>query len=222
MKKLLVLLIGLMVLAACATTPKYQGVFLPKEYADQLEPGEKGTTGSLRWIRPGVDFAKYNKVMVDYVTFALAPDSDYKGINAEEMKELADAASLALVNAFKEKYPVVSEPGPDVLRFKFAIVDLKQSRPGMSVVSTVVPMGIGISLVKKGITGAWTGSGLTKAEALVIDSSTDQVVAAGYDDYSAKLTERYSKWGSVEDAFKHWGEIITQTLENLRAGAGKK
>jgi hypothetical protein len=83
-------------------------------------------------------------------------------------------------------------------------------------------MGIGISLVKKGVTGAWTGSGLTKAEALVIDSSTDQVVAAGYDDYSAKLTERYSKWGSVEDAFKHWGEITVQTLENLRAGAAKK
>jgi hypothetical protein len=48
------------------------------------------------------------------------------------------------------------------------------------------------------------------------------VVAAGYDDYSAKFFERFTKWGTVEDAFKHWGEIITQTLENLKAGAGKK
>ena len=36
---------------------------------------------------------------MDYVIFALAPDSEYKGIDADEMKKLADAASLALVNA---------------------------------------------------------------------------------------------------------------------------
>ena len=37
MKKLFVLLMGLMFLAACATTgPKYEGVFVPKEYAGTI------------------------------------------------------------------------------------------------------------------------------------------------------------------------------------------
>lgn len=219
MKKLLVLLMGLMLLSACATTsagPKYEGVFVPKEYVSQFEtsPYDKN---ALRWMRPGVDFAKYNKFMVDYVVFALARDSDYKGIDAEEMKKLADSASLAVVNAIKAKYPVVSEPGPDVARVKFAITDLKQSRPVVSAVTSVVPVGLGISLVKKGATDAWTGGGMTKMEAMIFDSTTNRVIAAGYGDYSAKFTERFTKWGQVEDAFKHWGELFADTLTALKA-----
>jgi hypothetical protein len=132
MKKLFVLLVGLMVLSACASQMKYEGVFIPKQYVSLLQPGPEGEH-TLRWIKPGYDFSKYNKVMVDYVTFALAPNSEYKGINGDEMKKLGDAASKALVDAIKEKYPVVGEPGPDVLRVRFAIVDLEQSRPVLSV-----------------------------------------------------------------------------------------
>ena len=215
MKKIFVLLMGMMFLAACATTPKYEGVFVPKEYEEQFKPGPEGGA-KLAYIRPGVDFSKYKKVMVDYVVFALAPDSDYKGINADEMKELADAASKVFLQAIKEKFPIVSEPGPDVLRVRTAITDLKQSRPVISAVTSVVPVGIGISIIKRGVMGSWTGSGMTKGEIMLVDSMTNQVLAAGYDDYSAKFLERYTKWGSVEDAFKHWGEIFTTRLQNLQ------
>jgi len=216
MKKLFVVFLGSIFLAACATTaPKYEGVFVPKEYADKFQPVHDGAA-KLRWIKEGVDFSKFNKVMVDYVVFALAPDSEYKGINADEMKELADAASLAVVKGIQEKFPVVSEPGPDVVRIRPAIVDLKQSRPAISVVTTVVPVGLGISLVKKGSTGEWAGSGLTKAEALVMDSQTNEVIAAGYSDYSAKFTERFTKWGSLDEAFKYWGEQMAITLTHLK------
>jgi len=218
MKRLIILFVGSALLAACATAkPKYEGVFIPQEYVHQLKPGAKGQA-QLRWLRPGVDFAKYDKFMVDYVVFALAPNSQYKGINADEMKQLADEASLALVNSIKEKYEVVSEPGPDVARVRFAIVDLEQSRPAVSVITTVIPVGLGISLVKKGATGEWTGGGLTKAEALVLDSQTNEVIAAGYDDYASGFTERYTKWASFDDAFKHWGENITNALTELRKG----
>ena len=224
MKRLSVLLIGLMLLAAFVTTTaasaakiKYQGIFVPQEYVNKFEPSPYDKQ-ALRWIRPGVDHAKYGKFMVDYVVFALAPDSDYKGIDADEMKQLADAASLAVVNAIQEKYSVVSEPGPDVARVRFAIVDLKQSRPGVSAVTSVVPAGIGISLLKKGATGKWAGSGMTKGEVMVLDSTTNEVLAAGYADYTAKFTERFSKWGSVEEAFKHWGGMIADQLTRLREG----
>lgn len=216
MKKFFVLLMGLMFLVACASTPKYQGVFVPKEYVSRFEPGQE--KNSLRWVKPGVDFTKYNKCMVDYVIFALAPDSEYKGIDADEMKKLADAASLALVNALNPKHPVVSDPGPGVSRIRFAITDLKQSRPAVSAITTVIPVGLAISLVKKGAADEWTGGGLTKAEVMIHDSMTNEVIAAGYADYSAGFTERFTKWGSVEEAFKHWGERIVQTLEAMKMG----
>lgn len=222
MKKLLIIIVGLMVLAGCATTAptKYEGVFVPKDLASKFEPGVD--EHSLRWMRPGYDFKKYNKVMVDYVVFALAPDAEYKGINGDEMKQLADAASLALVNALKEKHEVVSEPGPDVVRIKFAITDLKPSRPGMSVITSVVPVGLGISLIKKGAGGGWTGGGLTKGEVMFLDSTTNEVIAAGYGDYSASFGERYTKWGSVEDAFTKWGHQINLIWTSLKTGKSLK
>jgi hypothetical protein len=223
MKRMFIVFIGLMVLAGCATTTatkKYEGTFVPEEYVSKFEPGTLPHT--MHWIRPGVDFSKYHKMMVDYVVFALAPDSEYKGIDADEMKKLADAASKALVDALAEKFPIVSEPGPDVIRVKFAIVDLKQSKPALSVITTVLPVGLGISLIKKGVGGEWTGGGMTKGEVLFLDSMTNQVLAAGYGDYSAAFGERFTKWGQVEEAFKKWGEQVDKAYASIVAAEKAK
>jgi len=171
----------------------------------------------MRWLKPGVDFAKYNKFMVDYVIFALADDSEYKGIDGDEMKKLGDAASLALVNSINEKYPVVTEPGPDVARIKVAIVGLKQSRPVLSGVSSVIPVGLGISVVKKGGSGGWTGSGATTAEMMLLDSMRNEVIAAVHDEYAAGFTERFTKWGSTEEAFKFWAKRGLESLDAAKA-----
>jgi hypothetical protein len=187
------------------------------EYFQKLKPGPEGGA-EMRWRKPGVDPNKYNRFMVDYVVFALAEGSDYKVIEGDEMKELGDAASLAFVNALKEKYPVVSEPAPDVARLKLAIVNLKQSRPVLSAVTTVVPVGLAVSVVKRGATGGWTGSGATQAEMLILDSMTSEVIGAAYNEYKAGFTERFSKWGSVEDAFKYWGKRFAEILENAKRG----
>lgn len=196
--------------------PQTEG-FLDGYYKD-LQPGPKGGA-KMRWLKPGVDFGKYNKIMLDSVVFFLAADSDYKGINAQEMKELADGCDKQVVDALKGTYPIVAEPGPDVLRLRFAITDLKQSRPVLSAVTSVVPIGLGISLIKKGGTGSWSGSGATSAELMALDSMTNEVIAVAQDERSAGFTERFSKWGSAEDAFKFWGERIKLFLEQAH---GKK
>jgi hypothetical protein len=85
---------------------------------------------------------------------------------------------------------------------------LKQSRPVLSAVISVVPIGLGISILKKGATGSWAGSGATIAELMAMDSITNDVIAVAQDDKSAGFTERFSKWGSAEDAFKFWAERI--------------
>ena len=147
--------------------------------------------------------------------FAIAEDSEYKGIDADELKKMADAASLGLVEALKKEFPVVSEPGPDVIRIRTAIVDLKPSRPGVSAVSTVMPVGLAVSLVKKGTSDAWTGSGATTAQMMVLDSTSNEVLAAGEDQRAARFDERFTKWGSVEEVFKFWGERLTKNLVGL-------
>ena len=171
-----------------------------------------------RWVKPGVDPKKYNKFMVDSVIFFLADKADYKGIDPQEMKELCDDFNKALVAAFKDKLPIVAEPGPTVARVRFAITDVQPSRPGVSAVTSIIPVGLGVSLVKKGATGGWVGSGETAAELMILDTATNEIIAMGAIKRAAEFDERFSKWGSARDAFKFWSERLVTAITEVRSG----
>ena len=220
MKKMVICLMGLMLVVGCATTdggksgpaPSPAKTRFLEGYYDKLTPGPEGGA-KLRWLKAGADFKKYDKVMLDSVVFFLSEDSEYFGIDPHQLKELADGFNRQLVAALKDKYPIVSDPGPGVLRIRLAITELKQSRPAISAVTSVVPVGIGVSLLKKGVTDSWTGSGATGAELMALDSGTQEVIAVAKDDRSAGFTERFSKWGSAEEAFKFWAERVRLFLD---------
>jgi hypothetical protein len=202
---------------SCASTPKATGKSFIGDYEKNLQEGPKGGAKQ-RWLKPDVDFKKYSKVILEHVVFFFDDTSEYKGIDTAELDEVAKNADLALVSALKDKYPIVTEPGPDVVRIRFAITNLKASKPVVGVITTVtmiMPIGAAISLVKKGTTGSWSGSGATGSEMMAIDSMTNEVIAVAKDDQSAAFFDRYTKYGSVEDAFKFWGERLVYFLDEV-------
>lgn len=219
----MIVLMGMMFLSACSATNssntanmemgQHSG-FLGKYYQD-LKPGTEKGDPKLMWIKSGVDFKKYKKVMIDYVVFSFANESDYKDIDANELKTLADQATNAFVQTVKKDFPVVSEPAPDVLRVRLAITDMKPSRPGISAVTSVIPVGLAFSIVKKGATDSWSGSGATTGEMMLLDSMTNEVLGAGQDSATADFSGRFSKWGSAEEAFKFWADRFTKRLNTL-------
>jgi hypothetical protein len=215
-KMALAVLFGLTFLGstALAADIQFSGFLGDPSVYDQLTPGPPGGI-KLRWIKPGIDPMKYNKYMVDSVIFFLSDQSQYKGIDPEEMKALADQFNMAIVTAMKDKWPIVADPGPDVIRLRIAITNIKQSRPGVSVVTSIVPVGLGISLVKKGATGGWSGSGETGMEAMMLDSMSNTVIGMGVDQKTAEFDQRFSKWGSAADAFKFWSENMVRNLDNF-------
>lgn len=217
MMVLIAMITGLAMLVAPATfagEPKYSG-FL-ENYYQNLQPGPEGGA-KMRWIKPGVEFKKYQKLMLDSVIFYLAPDSEDMGIDANQMKELSDAFNQEIVNALKGKYLLVSDPGPDVVRLKIAITGIKKSKPVVSAVTSVVPVGIGISLIKKGVTGSYSGSGKTAAEFMALDSMSNEVIVAAVDERSAGFTERFTTLGAAKDAFKWWAERIRKFMDDAQA-----
>ncbi|MCK9228341.1 MAG: DUF3313 domain-containing protein [Syntrophorhabdaceae bacterium] len=193
-----------------AADKKYSG-FLGDSYGF-LQPGPEGGVKE-RYLKPGIDFGKYTAFMVDSVIFFMADDSEYKGIDPLEMKELADAFNAEILKAIeKAGYKVVVEPGPDVARIRIAITKVKSSKPVVSGITSIIPVGIVVSTIKRGATGSWSGSGSTGAEMMVLDSTTNDIIALAVDDRAAGFTERFSKWGSVNDAFKYWGDRLTKFL----------
>jgi hypothetical protein len=200
---------------AFAGDPPFSGFLGGPDVYKQLTPGPEGGA-KLRWLKPGMDFKKYNKFILESVIFYLADDSEYKGIDPAMMKELSDDFNTQLVAAFKDKYPIVSEPGPDVARIRFAITNIHASKPVLSAITTVVPIGMGISLIKKGVTGGWTGSGETGAELIVYDSTTNEPIIMAVDEQSAPFQKRFTKLGSTGNAFYLWAERTVTFIDDSK------
>ncbi len=182
-----------------------------------LTPGPVGGA-RMRCIKPGIDFTKYQRLMFDRVIFFFAADSEYKGMDPKELKELGDLFHRQIKNALKKKYPIVNTPGPDVARVRFAITDLKQNRP---VLSDIWTSGFGLTNFKKGLMPSWAGSGATSTEVMVLDSLTNTPILAALDDQRTGLREKFTKWGSAEDAFKFWAHRIRLFLDQIRDEKGR-
>lgn len=189
-------------------------------YGD-LKEGPQGGV-AMRYLKPDVDFSKYRKVMLDFVVFFLANDAEYKGINAEDMKELSDAFNKAAVDALNKDYPLVGEPGPDVLRIRVAVTHLKPSKPGSAAVTTIIPVGLAISLIKRGATGEYTGVGSTGIEAEFLDSLSNERVAAVVDQQAGGKMSGFAKWGAAKEAFEFWAGRLKAFLDNTRGGAAPR
>lgn len=216
-KSALAIVIGIIFTAtfAFAGAPPFSGFLGSPDVYKQLTPGPEGGA-KLRWTKPGTNFSTYNKFMVDSVVFYFADDAEYKAIDPQDMKELADGFNKAIVEAMKDKYPIVSEPGPDVMRLRIAITNIKPSKPGVSTVTSVLPIGLGVSLVKKGATGGWSGGGETCAELMALDSLTSEPIVLAYDEQAAAFGDRFSKWGSANETFKSWAQRIVTFLDDAK------
>lgn len=200
----------LIVCSGCGSAPKESG-FLNGYYKD-LQPAPAGGA-SQRWLKPGVDFAKYNKIMADSVLFYYAEDSEDKSIDPDQMKELTDAFNQELANALKGKYPLVAEPGPDVVRIRTALTNIKKSKPVLSTVSSIIPVGLAVSTVKRTTEGSWAGAGATTMELEARDSMSNEVVAVALDRQTAGFWDRFSSLGSAKAAFKIWAERIANFMD---------
>ena len=71
--------------------------------------------------KKGVDFKKYNKIMLDHVVFYLKDDAKNKSIDPVQMAELSQKFHQSAIDALGSAYPLVDKPGPDVMRIRVAI-----------------------------------------------------------------------------------------------------
>ena len=224
MKKLRAILVVLMIgmffyagLTYAGSEVQHSG-FL-EDYS-QLKPGPKHGADEV-YIKDGIDFSQYDSIMVDHVLFYLKKDAQDKGINADEMKELADEFHKALVEAVGSSYTLVNQAGPNVMRIRTAITNLEPNKRIVSGVTTIVPVGLALSVVKKGVTGEHTGVGETGMEIEFLDSQTNERLVAAVDEHPGGKLKGMTKWGSASDAFKFWAKTLRTRLEQVRSGQVK-
>lgn len=223
-------------LAAMAVAPaSWAGQFGDYEPAGFLSDYSKlkpkgGDSEAYSYVDPSADMGKYNKLMVDRIKIYLKEDAPSKQIDPTELKELADYFHQAIIKAVEPAYPVVTEPGPDVLRMRIAITDLVPNAPEASVVTLVVPFvwvgeaGAGVAQGKAGST-PFLGEAAVEAEAL--DSKSSKQLAAYIEDRVGKkynwthgvgtavkdYLKAYSTWAYTRQAMDHWAQTLRKALD---------
>ena len=226
-------LLVLTMLSGCASTngkakedegPKYSG-FL-SDYS-LLEPDSEGSK-AMRYRNPQADTKKYKKILLDRIIVWLKEDAEYKGIDPDAMKAMTDYFHEAIVRELGSEYPVVTEPGPDVLRIRLAITDLVPTKTAMTVVVLAVPFAsaadIASGAASKGGVGSPPYLGRAGIEAEGIDSETLQPVFSYVEErygkkYDAENPGSYfkgfSEWGYVKQAFDFWAKKLRTRLDEI-------
>jgi len=216
--------VGIIVLSAALWCSAAQAGLEVKEYSgflgdySQLKPGPEGGA-KMVYLKDGVDFSKYNKIMMDQVVFYFSPNAKNKEIDPEQMKELAEMFHKAVFDALGTAYPLVDEPGPDVMRLRTAITDIDLPNRTLNTVTTVVPIGLAVSLVKKGATGKGNFVGEISMEIEVLDSMSNERIAAAADRRAGGKVASMSKFGTAEDAFKFWAQRLRMRLDEFHGKA---
>ncbi len=201
---------ALMIAAGCtAKQVKHSG------FLENYPEFKSGPTGGADFVymKEGVDFKRYNKIMMNHVVLYFEDDAEYKGIHPEELAEMSNTFHKAIVDNLEGAYPLVEKPGPDVMRLRFAITDVVANKPGMGTIATVMPIGLALSTVKKGVTGTHSGVGQASIEVEILDSVTNERIGAAIDTRPGGKIEGFTKWGAVEGAFEFWAKRLRTWLD---------
>jgi hypothetical protein len=192
--------------------------------------------GAYRYRDPNADVGKYDKLLVDRIKIFFKEDSEYKGIDPDELKMLTDYFYEAIEREVGDVYPMVAEPGPTVLRLRIAVTDLVPNKPEASVVTLAVPFAWvvdGASGAAKGEVGstAFTGEATIEGEAL--DSMSSQQLSAFIETEVAKkynwskgvgagvssYMKAYSKWDYTKKAIDAWAKLLRERLDETHGKA---
>jgi len=162
-------------------------------------------SGAWGWWHPRKRISDYLKIMIDPVTVFLHPQAQSRGVNPDELKELADYFRYQMVSRILSsgKYEIVHAAGPGVLRIRAAITDVQPSKVLLNVTPVV------------GATGVGVGGASMEAECLDTESGERilAVIATRKGD-PFEVQQGSSKWGDTQAVLREWAQVLREALDN--------
>ncbi|MBI5591554.1 MAG: DUF3313 domain-containing protein [Deltaproteobacteria bacterium] len=162
----------------------------------------------------------YLKIIIDPVIFQTPENASEKYV--ADLKKIATEFFNRLHEQLGQDYQLVTEPGPGTIRLQTALFNAKEKSVGRTVLSSVVPIGVGISVLKDAATGKPTAVGEISIEAKITDTRNGELLAAGID---RRVGQKYSSgtfdsWAEANEATDYWAKRVRFMLCKGRGGAG--
>ena len=221
MKKFLILAVGL---CTAATAFGQDNDFLT-DYS-LLEPNVEGKFVLHKYFDVNVvrRMADYNAIFVDQPEIFVAADSKYKGAKGDQLKALADVARLATMERLEANgYTIATEPGPDVLYFRWAITDLYLQKKKRGILS-YTPVGFVVhATAQAAVRDLWKKIDIAelRLEIEFSDFVTGEILGAavtrrhGLRKAKGQKAEIVS-WQHLDALFQTVGERFACVLDNVK------
>ena len=186
--------------------------------ASKLAPGPEGGA-ALAYVNPNAQWSKYTKIQLMPVEFWAAADSK---VSTSDQQMLTSYAYNKLQADLSQSFTLVSQPGPDVLTIRVALMDATTAVPGLRSVSIVVPQARLLNGLQSLATGSYAFVGSAEGEMKATDSTTGELLAGAVDQRAGGMGLKGAasfRWGDSENAMDYWAQRITNRILELQGKA---
>ncbi len=195
-----------------ASTPRFSG-FL-SDYS-MLKPAND-REGVLLFVNKSDEYRPYTKVLFDPLEIYLAPNPDYKGVQPDALKRMADSFHASFKRALEPQYQVVNAPGPGVFRIRGAITGVQPVKPPLNP-TDFIPIKALFNVARSSAGAAPMVAEMT-AELEVLDANGKRVIAGVATRKGDKTLQQGSQvtWKELEAITDYWAKGLRQRLDEVR------
>lgn len=189
-------------------------------YEDFKAGPENGV--ELVWARVGLrsperlqkKLQQYDSVIIDRVYVVVEHDE----ISNDDIETLSLYLTDKLKSIISPYKTIVEEPGEKTLRLSIALSNIETPNPVLVMTSSLLPVGVGISLISKVTTGDHTNVGSAAIELMVSDSSNDKALFAAIDRRTGNkdFGTMVDSLDDPKDAIDWWANRLAVTLSSWK------
>jgi hypothetical protein len=202
---------------ACATPPPTEapeGSGFLGNYDDFQQVPDR--PGAMRWLKEGATLAPYDKVLLDPIVVWYTAREE--GVDPTELQKLADSFKLEIHRALGEDYPLTLEPGPDVMRLRIAITDVRKATGMRKTMRVLSGPGSGTTGYDAQYESELIDIDAMAIEAEILDSVSSERLAAVVEGKIAPPKERSTDtWRSINGALRQWAQLLREALDEDHA-----
>jgi hypothetical protein len=209
-------LLCLLALGGCASNPapaNTGGVGLEVPLDATSDPA------TLAYEAPDLDVSKYHAFLIEDAQVYHGDGADFDGTDPADCKRLAEKISAEFRRVLGEKYPIVDQPAPGVVRLQLTLAAINGSVPVVSTLLRLTPVGLGMTAIRSAtgkpakLTGSVTIAGMARdaVSGKILGAIVSRRSPPAYD-----LTSGLTTLGAAQEGITEGAVAFRDLVEKLQ------
>lgn len=168
--------------------------------------------GAMIWEKPGFDRAAYTRVMIEPVTVFISPESEYKGLNADDLKALADGFRETVTKTLEPEVPVVNQGGAGVMYIRAALTNVKVAKKKRGLLG-YTPIGFVVTTTASAVSGPSLTLKDAALEIEIYDPVSGERLGVLVDKAPKTADEKEMSWDTVNKTLTYYAERFKARMQ---------